>query len=446
MKNRKSRLSQQFCPLIVLILTCLLSESFAQVSEILPDRCATNERLIRRSEANPAWLRNRIRTEAAIAEYMRNGGGRNRRAADEIIRIPVVVHVIHDQAETNIGGLNNPNISAEQIRTQIEVLNEDYRRKPGTPGFNDSPLGADTGIEFYLADYDPDGRATDGITRTRYTSKTSFNPFTDDQLLADLVYWPSDKYLNIWVCRLSNNYLGIAQFPSVDNIPGLDNSNEEFAETDGVIIDFRYFGRRSGAITSRIYNQGRTTTHEVGHWLGLIHTWGDVDCGNDYCEDTPPTKEPNQTTNCNDKYSNCAGVTTRNMIENYMDYSPDSCMNIFTKCQAERMRAVLVVSPRRARMVEFAKQGRLEPSERLFMELFPNPVSTQLQANVRFTDYQDIAVTIYDSRGIIVEQITYEDVWSRRIYVDVRNYTPGVYYLKATVNNETAVSRFVVMR
>ncbi|WP_207509966.1 M43 family zinc metalloprotease [Telluribacter humicola] len=377
---------------------------------------------------------------------MRNGNGRTRKGADEVIQIPVVVHVIHDQAETSIGGANNPNITAEQIKSQIEVLNEDYRRKPGTPGSNDDPLGTDTGIEFYLADYDPDGRVTDGITRTRYTTKTSFNPFTDDQLLADLVYWPSDKYLNIWVCRLSNNYLGIAQFPSVEGIPGLDDSNEEFTMTDGVIIDFRFFGRKTGAITSRIYNTGRTTTHEVGHWLGLIHTWGDVDCGTDYCDDTPPTKEPNQTTNCNDKFSNCTGVTTRNMIENYMDYSPDSCMHIFTKCQAERMRAVLAVSPRRARLVEYAKLGRLEPSERLVMELFPNPVSTQLQANIRFTDYQDITVTIYDTRGLIVEQTTYQDVWSRRINVDVRNYTPGIYYLKATVNNESVVNRFVVIR
>ncbi|HEV7349633.1 M43 family zinc metalloprotease [Telluribacter sp.] len=412
--------------------------AFAQVPNILQDKCGAQERFTRRSQANPALLQNRIKTEAAIAAFMRTNGNRGRRATDEVIKIPVVVHVIHDQEDPNaIGGINNPNISIDQIQSQITVLNEDFRKKEGTPGFNNNPLGVDTGIEFYL----------EGVTRTKYTEKTSFDPYADDQLLANLAYWPSDKYLNIWVCRFSSNtFLGIAQFPSVTGVEGLDNSNEEFIKTDGVIIDFRFFGRRTGAITSRIYNQGRTTTHEVGHWLGLIHTWGDVDCGTDYCDDTPPTKEANFSTRCTEKFSNCYGITTRNMIENYMDYSPDSCMNIFTRCQADRMRAVLAVSPRRARLVENASIGIPGQSDQLVVSLFPNPVYAELQANVQFPNNHDLNLTIYDTRGVIIEQITFLQAWSRRVFIDVSNYKPGVYFLKTLVNQESVVSRFVVVR
>ena len=132
----------------------------------------------------------------------------------------------------------------------------------------------------------------------------------------------------------------------------MPDSTELLEKTDGVFIDYRAFGI-GGAITSRLYNLGRTTTHEVGHWLGLIHTWGDTDCGDDYCADTPPAERGNQSASCGPIFSNCSGVRTRNMTENYMDYSPDSCMNIFTKNQSERMMAVIEKSPRRARLVKY---------------------------------------------------------------------------------------------
>ncbi|GAB2771427.1 hypothetical protein GCM10027275_12740 [Rhabdobacter roseus] len=406
------------------------------------------ERDIERSIREPQWRLNRQRTEQRIQEYMQTNRARLRQT-DEIIRIPVVVHVIHDQEPGSIGGINNPNISDEQISSQIEVLNEDYRREPGTRGFNTNPVGADTRIEFYLADLDPEGRSTSGITRTQYTQRTSFNPFTDDQLLSNIAYWPSDKYLNIWVCRLSGTYLGIAQFPSVEGVGGLDNANESFERTDGVIIDFRFFGRQTGAITSRIYNLGRTTTHEVGHWLGLIHTWGDVDCGTDYCDDTPPTLDANRTTVCTDKFSNCLGPTTRNMIENYLDYSPDSCMNIFTKCQAERMQAVLALSPRRARLVEFAREGRLEPTDNLTVEIFPNPITnelTELKLDVRFADFQDLTLLVYDARGVLLQTLDFQSLYSRRIPLDVSTYPPGMYFVRARTRLETVTKRFVVVK
>ena len=407
------------------------------------NRCGSFERDQMMARRFPDWRSQRARMDTLISTYLKDR--KNARiTAEEVIRIPVVVHVVHDQAETSVGGLNNPNISDEQIRSQIEVLNEDYRRKSGTPGFNNNPVGADAHIEFYLAEFDPDGRGTSGITRHRYLDKTSFNPFSDDLLLANIAYWPSDKYLNIWTCRLTNSYLGIAQFPSVSKVEGLDTANELNALTDGVIIDFRYFGRKTGAITSRVYNLGRTTTHEVAHWLGLIHTWGDAFCGNDYCADTPPTEEANRTTFCVDKYSNCNGVRTRNMIENYLDYSPDSCMNVFTQDQVGRMRAVLALAPRRASMVEYSKEGRLEPSDNLLVELFPNPVDVEMNVDVRFADFQDFRYSIFDLTGRELTQVGYQNVYSRRLKLDVSLLPPGLYILQVSTKSETVKKRFVV--
>jgi len=440
MKNTSSRAAL----VALLFYLSIIPGVFAQV---LPDaelkRCASAEHEQMKARLNPEWQQKRNKMERLIEDYIREH--KNLRiTADDVIRIPVVVHVIHDQNENSVGGLNNPNISDEQIRTQIEVLNEDYNRLPNTLGYNTNPVGASAMIQFYLADYDPNGRITTGITRNRYTTKTSFNPFSDGLLLANIAYWSSDKYLNIWTCRLTNSYLGLAQFPATDRVEGLDTANADFELTDGVIIDYRFFGRKTGAITSRIYNLGRTTTHEVAHWLGLIHTWGDTDCGTDYCEDTPRIEGPNRTTVCQEKFSNCGGVRTRNMIENYLDYSPDSCMNIFTKDQVGRMRAVLALSPRRARMVEFGKEGRLDPANNLTVKIYPNPAEAEMNVDVQFLDFQNFTYTIFDLNGRAIATDTYRNVFSRRLPLNVSLLPPGMYFLRVETEMETVTKRFLV--
>ncbi len=440
MRNTNSRAAL----VVLLFYFVALAGVSAQVPDAELKRCASAERDQLKARLNPEWQQKRNKMERLIQDYVQEHKNL-RTTADDVIRIPVVVHVIHDQDENSIGGLNNPNISEEQIRSQIEVLNEDYNRLPNTPGFNTNPVGASAEIQFYLADYDPDGRFTTGITRHRYTQKTSFNPFSDDLLLANIAYWPSDKYLNIWIVRLTNSYLGLAQFPATDKVEGLDTANEANELTDGVIIDYRYFGRKTGAITSRIYNLGRTTTHEVAHWLGLIHTWGDTECGTDYIADTPRIEGPNRTTICQEKFSDCGGVRTRNMIENFLDYSPDSCMNIFTKGQVARMRAVLALSPRRARLVEFGKEGRLDPANNLTVEIFPNPAEVEMNVNVRFLNFQNFTYTIFDLNGRQLATDSFRNVFSRRLQLNVSLLPPGMYILRVKTDRETVTQRFLVL-
>lgn len=428
----------------------LLTAYCLQPIAVNAQRCSAVQYDSMLAKRYPFWSLKRKMLEDSIQTYLRSPFHRNARtsAICEKIRIPIVVHVVHNNATGTIGGRDNANISDDQIKEQIRVLNEDYRRKTGTRGFNVNMVGADTGIEFYLASKDPNGKATTGITRHYYTQKTSFDVFSDDQLLAEISTkdgeWPTDRYLNIWVARFSNNYLGIAQFPSVTGIAGLDNSSELQERTDGVFIDFRVFGIGS-AVTSRLYNLGRTTTHEIGHWLGLIHTWGDTNCGDDYCADTPQCENGNQTTNCGPVFSNCGGVRTRNMTENYLDYSPDSCMNVFTKNQAERMLAVIEKSPRRNRLVKYWCAD-LPFGDNLSVELSPNPAADLVNIKVIQKEFGTFEVEVFSLTGQLVSQNQYKDYPSWIIEYPTTSLPPGSYIVRVKTKDETVTKRLVISR
>lgn len=288
--------------------------------------------------------------EEKIAEHIKQKHLSKTAEESGIITIPVVIHIVHNTSSKNIGGFNNGNITEEQVWSQMDVLNEDFRRlnadTVNTPN-EYKGIAADIGIEFCLASTDPDGNVSNGITRTYdEQAEFSFANDIDDKRLKSLSYWPSDQYLNIWVTTISNSVIGWAQFPSDSDQDGLGGFQGD-AETDGVVMDHNYFGNRVGttAGTSDIYAYGRSLVHEVGHWLGLFHPWTSS-CSqqdNDYVDDTP--RKLHSSSSC--ILENPSSCGSRDMYENYMDYSFDQCMNLFTIGQRERMHAVLEVSPRR---------------------------------------------------------------------------------------------------
>lgn len=295
---------------------------------------------------------NRLQFEKEIAESIQKQKSKKTGAlsSSEIINIPVVVHVIHDNISGTVGGPLNSNISDDQIISQINVLNEDFRRlNPDTINtpIAYSSIAGDARIEFCMATRAPDGTESNGITRT-YTDEGPFD-INDANTLADIINWPTDEYLNIWVCELSGGFLGFAQFPDDSGLSGLGSSNGD-EETDGIVIHHENFGNRTGTATGLSpYTYGRTTTHEVGHWLGLLHIWGDAAsgvCGTDHVDDTPVADFENY--GCDLNNITCL---SRDMVENYMDYTDDQCMNIFTNDQISRMRAVFDVSPRRVALL-----------------------------------------------------------------------------------------------
>ena len=268
------------------------------------------------------------------------------RQAAPVITIPMIVHIVHNGEAVGAGR----NISAAQVKAQIETLNEDFRRKPSTRGFNTNPVGADIEIEFCPAAVDRQGKAMaePGIDRIN-GNRANWSRDDIEGVLKPSTYWDPNKYFNVWVLEFSaaESLLGYAQFPSQSNLPGIPTSSP--ASTDGVVILYSSFGNAEKGtfpVMKAPYNLGRTLTHETGHWLGLRHIWGDANCGDDFCGDTPP--QASESRGCQIGRVSCGGA---NMVQNYMDYSDDGCFNIFTLDQKARIRAVMDVSPRRASLL-----------------------------------------------------------------------------------------------
>jgi len=266
-----------------------------------------------------------------------------------VYTIPVVVHVVHNGDALG----SNENIDDLQVQSQIQVFNEDFGNLTGTPG--DGGEGVDTDIRFCFAQVDPNGNVTNGITHDNL-GQASWDSMGDiDANLKPATIWDPTKYLNLWTCNFGGGMagtLGYAQFPTGSGLPGLDSScDTSEASSDGVISAYYTFGSRTiypaGNYSGTQYDKGRTMTHEVGHMLGLRHIWGDSGaCTNDdYCADTPDATSANF--NCVTADSCPADGLGNDQTQNYMDYSDDSCMHMFTQDQKDRMIAVLLNADRR---------------------------------------------------------------------------------------------------
>lgn len=319
-------------------------------------------------------------------------------AVSSPIIIPVVVHVISNGEA--IG--NSENISDNQVISQIITLNNDYRKKVGTLGYNTNPVGADANIEFVLAVKDPSGNPTNGIDRKTY-SNTYWDEAGVENTLKPATIWDPTKYLNIWVVNFGGDLdgvLGYAQFPEFSTLSGIDYPPFT-ANTDGVIIGYKYFGNLDyddGSFNlDATYGFGRTTTHEVGHWLGLRHIWGDENCGTDYVADTPVHQADNYGCFTHPKSNDCG--TADEMFENYMDYTDDLCMNIFTINQVDRFNAVVANSPRRKELptstglVSNYSYDAMVYAEPDFTEVLATTCSSSRKANVRLFNRGTSAIT-----------------------------------------------------
>lgn len=280
--------------------------------------CGSMEVLDRQLKEDPdmAYRMEMIEKQTALYEKTSHPGKR------AVVVIPVVVHVVYQTSAQNI--------SEAQINSQITVLNADFRALNGDIGSVPAefqPLIADSEVEFCLAKQDPNGLATTGITR-KYVNKSAWGTNDDvkKSTKGGVDPWPASKYLNIWVCNIGGGILGYAQFPGGS------------PATDGVVIGYNYFG--TTGVVSPPFDKGRTATHEIGHWLNLRHIWGDATCGTDYVNDTPTHNTANYGCPAFPHYSTCSG-TPKEITMDYMDYTDDACMYMFTQGQKTRMRAVL---------------------------------------------------------------------------------------------------------
>jgi len=349
-------------------------------------KCYSQIRFEKRMQADPE-LRERYLNSLteSIVENKNNA----------IITIPVVVHVIWN--------LNRQNISNEQIQSQIDVLNKDFRALNSDLLPQNHPfrsLVGDAQIEFCLAKIDPNGSPTNGITRT----KTNVPKWTDDNF-NDLFFtvsggkdnWDATKYLNIYVIESDGSTLGFASFPE---------ELKDYPDYDGVVLHHEVFGTKGTAGTGDYPENklGRTATHEVGHWLNLLHIWGDEECGNDFIADTPPAES--ETYECVQfpyrPLNDCGSGPNGEMFMNYMDYVDDYCMNMFTKGQTTRMKAAMngirksILSSSACLLSNSTHTYDTQPK----IKIFPNP-SIDGNVNIEIEQPgQTCRIEIFDAKGL----------------------------------------------
>jgi hypothetical protein len=296
---------------------------------------------------------------------------------------PVVVHVVWNQPVENI--------SDEQIMSQIAVLNKDFRRLnvevPGLPAVFQN-LIADVEIEFCLASKDPNGNATTGITRTFTNNSVGIggSPSIHHSSQGGQDAWDTERYLNIWVAKFAGSISGVASFPG-----------EGPPDEQGVEINYKQFGTIN---TEAPYHLGRTCTHELGHFFNLEHPWGPgiLDCcGDDFVADTPPA--------CETYLQQCPvhpvfSCGMPDMFMNYMFYTDDACMGLFSNGQKLRMLATLNTA--RAGLINADSCMPLsteEAGKKPELKLMQNPVDDQVIFEINQIQGGDWQIALYDGLG-----------------------------------------------
>lgn len=308
-------------------LLCFLAAPLLPYPVAAQSPCLADQVVVRNGLRFPELEQHRQRLQAKMDEYPAHQNILSR----TVVTIPVVVHVVHFTPQENI--------SDEQIFSQIAVLNEDYRRLNANantvpPPF--APFAADVELAFCLAGTDPEGQPSTGITR-RQTTWANIGELLAPDGRPRIHYtelggedaWNTEHYLNIWIGSISSGVLGLGTFPGTAP-----------AEEDGVVVDPRYFGTTGLAAGSAPHHLGRTATHEIGHYFNLKHIWGDDNntcADDDDVADTPVQRSA---------YLGCPAFPQLScgnsaMFMNFMDYTDDACVSLFTIGQKVRIQAAL---------------------------------------------------------------------------------------------------------
>jgi hypothetical protein len=344
-----------------------------------------------------------------------------------LITIPVVVHIVYNTSSQNI--------SDAQVLSQLDVLNADYGKHNGDTSAIPSyyaTLAANSGFRFVLAGIDTDGHVTTGIVR-KFTSANSFS-LNDNVKYSSMGgddAWDRDRYLNIWVCNLSGNVLGYSSLVGGSK------------EADGVVVRYTAFGTKGTAISP--YNRGRTATHEIGHWLNLIHVWGDADCGDDEVADTPPQSAATYG-NPSGIVVSCGNTPYGNLYMDYMDFTDDIGMHLFTYGQRDRMRTLFADGGFRQPLltsttgaVSTGGAGVTVPGTGggVIVDLHPNPAMSSLSVNLQGKAKVGGMLDIYNQVGIKVMSVRVTEL---SFQLSVSGLSAGLYFMRVEGGGS---SRFV---
>ncbi len=368
-------------------------------------------------------------------------------ADTEYYEIPVVFHVIYNTGAQNI--------STNLILSQMNELNLDFRKLNSDTGRIRNifkPLAADVRIQFVLATTDPNGNVTTGITRTA-TSKTTFATNTSGQYTEDMKSsfsggesaWDPTRYLNIWICNMEYpNYVGITYgfatpptgAPNWGQFPTATRDSTDV--TSGIVLHYKIVGKNNPLAPSTL-KEGNTTTHEVGHYLGLRHIWGDAlnpsaqGCNvDDGIFDTPNARDKNfGCGNVNLNTCTDASNDKPDMTENYMDYTLDGCAAMFTIEQAFMMRFVLQ-NFRTSLPARFITYDTLvDPDNSVYLYPNPNRIGQPTSIQINSTSgNKDFKVEVFDATGKrVISQML---ISNKKHEFDLSPFTSLVYYLRIT--------------
>jgi hypothetical protein len=341
-----------------------------------------------------------------------------------VLTIPVVVHIIWNK--------NEENISDEQILSQIAVLNKDFRKKNSEASsvpaiFKD--FAADVEIEFCLALRDPAGNPTKGITRTWTPNSAGIGGsktiFYSTQGGKDA--WNTKKYLNIYVAKFAGAISGFATFP--ESGPPAE---------DGVVINYLNFGTQN---TNPPYNLGRTLTHEIGHYLNLEHPWGpkiNDCCADDFVNDTPPSCETYLNMCPTHPVMSC---NSTDMFMNFMFYTNDACMAMFTNGQKLRMLATLLGARKELLSSEGCQPVDAE-DEILESKLtvYPNPAGDRIWINLNIQKDNQVKASVVNVWGMVL--LSSLQVSGSDSSVNISELSPGIYFLQLEYGDRRFVKRF----
>ena len=440
----------------IFILTNNFYYSIAQnPSEIEYKRCLSGE-IWQKQMEKPEFARKNQINEAIIREYspklmpmiQKLSNSTSEKTAITKYKIPVVVHVIHEGGEENI--------TDQQIRSQISVLNEDFQKRQSSKSIGVG--GANASVEFFLAKFAPNGDSTKGITRHYSYNTTHSASNTDEIKYFRLLEWDRNRYLNIWVVKsIDKTVLGYC--------PGGTMSSE----IDGLVVRARNFGKVGNI--SPPYHYGTTATHEIGHWLGLMHTFSGCclekddcnSCGDLVC-DTPNSSTEvhgcpeNEINSCLDWPLDIPDIKF-----NYMSYFHDNCMNNFTEGQVGRMWSVLdnfrtyIWSEENLKSTGYYQiiNSKEELISSIKFHLQPNPASEflyfYLENEVMESNLGSIEIT--DMLGKVLKEINLKQRVENinnstsqsndEISISVSDLSNGIYLAKVKTTNGNWVQKWI---
>lgn len=391
---------------------CLLLIAGFVVANFYAQRtCATDAKMKEFFAQNPQALARKM----DLRNYLVAKNTADTAGKKMVVTIPVVVHVLYKNTAQNI--------SDAQIASQIAVLNNDFRKL--NADFNTvvpaafQPMASDLELAFCMATKDPDGNATTGIERKSVASNFNYN---DNYYLASgLTVWDPTKYLNIWVGDMADDYLGWAYLPDAAGTP-----------FDGLAIGYKYFGTIGSATAP--YNKGRTATHEIGHYFGLLHPWGEDDslCGtsdnDDGCADTPATNAPyfGSPVFPTNTYA-CTPSANGSMFMNYMDYVNDNKMAMFSNDQ-KTITGNTMSGPRASLLNSNACSSTLgvnEVDRGSSINIFPNPTTQYISIASPLVKINE--VEIFSSDGRLAKKVFIKNETDK---IDVKDFANGVYYIR----------------